>query len=259
MMDTAFLLEQASGIVREAGKLLLCREMAAQVREKGKTDFVTAVDTEVQEQICTRLRELDDSIQLMSEEQDNTGLHEQQPVWILDPVDGTTNLIHSFCHSAVSMALAADGKVLLGMIYDPYRDELFTAASGKGAFCNGKPIRVSKTQFLADSLCAVGTNPGWREKSEQAFDRMKNIYHRCHDVRLVGAASIELCYVACGRLDGYVEHGLKPWDYAAGKLLVEEAGGQVTAFYGEKVSLSMPGCDIMATNGAIHKELIPLL
>lgn len=175
------------------------------------------------------------------------------------PVDGTTNLIHAFRHSAISLALAWEGTVLLGIIYDPYADELFTARSGGGAFCNGKPIRVSSTRSLTDSLCSVGTNPGHREAAELAFHRMRTIYARCHDIRRIGAASIELCYVACGRLDCYLEHGLKPWDYAAGKLLVEEAGGQVTAFRGEKVSLSLSGCDILASNGAIHRELMPLL
>ena len=259
MMDAISLLEQASRIVRDAGKLLFCREMAEQVWEKGRTDFVTAVDTEVQTQIWERLLELDDSIQFMGEEQENASLDLRRPTWILDPVDGTTNLIHAFRHSAISLALVREGTVLLGMIYDPYADELFTALSGGGAFCNGKPIRVSSTHSLADSLCSVGTNPGHREEAELAFCRMRAIYDRCHDVRLIGAASIELCYVACGRLDCYLEHSLKPWDYAAGKLLVEEAGGQVTAFRGEKVSLSLPGCDILASNGAIHRELMPLL
>lgn len=259
MMDAISLLEGSSSIVREAGKLLFCREMAEQVREKGRTDFVTAVDTEVQAQIREQLLELDDSIQFMGEEQDNASLDLRRPTWILDPVDGTTNLIHAFRHSAISLALARKGTVLLGIIYDPYADELFTAFSGGGAFCNGKPIRVSSTLSLADSLCSVGTNPGHREEAESAFRRMRAIYDRCHDIRRIGAASMELCYVACGRLDCYLEHSLKPWDYAAGKLLVEEAGGQVTAFRGEKVSLSLPGCDILASNGALHRELMPLL
>lgn len=253
------MLEQASCIVRNAGKLLFCREKAEKVREKGRTDFVTTVDTEVQAQIREQLLELDDSIQFMGEEQDNASLDLRQPTWILDPVDGTTNLIHAFRHSAISLALVREETVLLGIIYDPYADELFTALSGGGSFCNGKRICVSSTHFLADSLCCVGTNPGHREEAELAFRRMRTIYDRCHDIRLIGAASIELCYVACGRLDCYLEHSLKPWDYAAGKLLVEEAGGKVTDFCGEKVSLSLPGCDILVSNGTIHRELTTLI
>lgn len=259
MRDAMVLLEQASAIVRETGKLLFCREMAEQVREKGRTDFVTDVDTEVQAQIRKQLSELDTSIQFLGEEESDLSMNLQRPTWVLDPVDGTTNLIHSFHHSAISLALVQEGNVLLGIIYNPYANELFATVSGGGAFCNGKRIHVSNARFLTDSLCSVGTNPGRREGAESAFHRMRAIYDRCHDIRRIGAASIELCYVACGRLDCYLEHGLKPWDYAAGMLLVEEAGGKATDFRGKKASLDLPGSDILASNGEIHSEVISLL
>ena len=112
---------------------------------------------------------------------------------------------------------------------------------------------------LADSLCSVGTNPGRRDQADGAFARMRRVYDRCHDIRRVGAASVELCYTACGRLDAYMEHGLRPWDYAAGWLILEEAGGCLTDFTGGAPSLTAPNCDILATNGNIHPELLQLI
>ena len=150
-MDTAALLRQAGRIVREAGARLEDRSLAAQVRAKGPTDFVTAVDTEVQEQIRARLQALDGTIQFMAEEKDNAAIDPARPVWVLDPVDGTTNLIHGFRHSAIALALAEGGRVCLGLVFDPFAGELFAARRGGGAFCNGRPIHASGTVHLADS------------------------------------------------------------------------------------------------------------
>ena len=258
-MNAAELLRQAGRIVQEAGARLEDRNLASRVHAKGPTDFVTAVDTEVQERIRARLQALDGTIQFMAEEKDNASIDPARPVWILDPVDGTTNLIHGFRHSAISLALAEGGRVRLGLVFDPFAGELFSARRGGGAFCNGRAIRVSGTACLADSLCSVGTNPGRREVAAAAFARARRIYDRCHDIRRLGAASVELCYTACGRLDAYLEHGLKPWDYAAGWLILEEAGGRLTAWDGTPTSLYAASCAILATNGHIHEELLALV
>ena len=258
-MDDAELLRQAGRIVQEAGARLEDRDRAAQVRAKGPTDFVTAVDTEVQERIRARLQALDGTIQFMAEEKDNASIDPARPVWILDPVDGTTNLIHGFRHSAISLALAEGGRVRLGLVYDPFAGELFAARRGGGAFCNGRPIHTSAAGRLSDSLCSVGTNPGRREEAGTAFARARRVYDRCHDIRRIGAASVELCYTACGRLDAYMEHGLKPWDYAAGGLILTEAGGRLTAWDGTPPSLYAANCAILATNGRIHEELLALV
>ena len=174
-------------------------------------------------------------------------------------MDGTTNLIHSFRHSAISLALYENGKPLAGIIYDPFAGELFTATAGGGAFLNGEAISVSGAESLSESLCSVGTNPGVRQGADDAFRRLRAVYERCHDIRRIGAASIEMCYVACGRLEGYAEHGLKPWDYAAGRLIVEEAGGRVTEFDGKPPSIDGASCDILASNGLVHDELLSLM
>ena len=186
------LFEQVAAAVREAGVLFGDRALAAQVRKKDRTDFVTSVDLTVQEQLKARLAQLAPDVQFMGEEKDNSDIDFGGRVWILDPVDGTTNLVHNFCHSAVSLALAEQGVVTMGMIYNPYADELFTAQRGRGAFCNGAPIQVSPARTLSESLCSVGTNPSCREQAGQTFAWMRAVYDSCHDVRRVGAASIEL-------------------------------------------------------------------
>ena len=257
-MDTEKWLEQASQAVREAGELFARRDMAGRVRQKGVTDFVTQVDLEVQAMLQRRLNEIAPQVQFMGEEKDNTQVDLSGAVWILDPVDGTTNLVHGYRHSAVSLALAVGGEVILALIYDPYARELFTARKGCGAFCNGEPIHVSGARRLADSLVEVGTNPGERHLAPRTFAWMQAIYNASHDIRRIGAASICLCYVAAGRVDGYVESGLKPWDIAAGMLLVQEAGGMVTTAEGTPISLSGPS-SIMAANGSIGPELLELL
>lgn len=252
------LLGPLSEAVRQAGRLFDDRAMAGQIRQKGPTDFVTSVDVSVQALLKTRLAELAPEVQFMGEEQDNVGVDFRRPVWILDPVDGTTNLIHGYRHSAVSLALSDRGRVVLGLVYDPYADELFTAVQGKGARCNGAPIRTSGAQTLAESLVDVGTNPSDRPGADRTFRWMRAVYDRSHDIRRIGAASIALCYVAAGRVDGFVEGGLKPWDYAAGMLLVQEAGGTVSTPEGTPLSLSRGGA-VVASNGPIGPELLAVI
>ena len=149
-LDTEKLLEQASQAVWEAGELFARRDMAGHIRQKGATDFVTQVDLEVQTMLQKRLAEIAPEVQFMGEEKDNSQVDLSGAVWILDPVDGTTNLIHGYCHSAVSLALAEGGEVTMALIHDPYAGELFTARKGHGAFCNGQPIHVSGAQHLSD-------------------------------------------------------------------------------------------------------------
>ena len=176
----------------------------------------------------------------------------------MDPVDGTTNLIHQFQHSAISLALAEGGQIVFGVVYNPYTEECFTARRGGGAFRNGVSIQVSAVSRLADSLLSTGTVPGRRELADTAFRQMRALYDACQDVRRTGCASLDLCWVACGRLDGYVELSLQPWDYAAGRLLVEEAGGRVTAPDGSPLSLCQGG-PLLASNGKLHAVLQSLL
>lgn len=226
-METLF--EKAVKIVKKNGEELIERDGADAIREKGRTDYVTEVDVRVQRQIFEALKELDPAAQFLGEEKENQGIDREGSIWILDPVDGTTNLIHDFQHSTISLAYAKGGKVRFGVVYDPFREECFTAELGKGAFLNGRPIQVSGKKRLEDCLIAMGTSPGCREHADENFARMRRVYDRCQDIRRIGSAALELSYVACGRLDGFYEENLKIWDYAAGSLLVTEAGGTMAA------------------------------
>ena len=252
------LAEGAVQAVLEAGKLLTDPAAVQSIRSKGETDYVTNVDVAVQAFLRKRLAALAPDVQFMGEEQDNTGLDWSRPCWILDPVDGTTNLIHQFQHSAISLALAEGGQIVFGVVYNPYTEECFTARRGGGALRNGVPIHVSDVSRLEDSLLSTGTVPGRRELADAAFRQMRALYDRCQDVRRTGCASLDLCWVACGRLDGYVELALQPWDYAAGMLLVEEAGGRVTAPGGAPLSLTEGGA-VLASNQILHAALMNAL
>lgn len=248
------LLEKAEEIVRQAGALFFEKDLLGDVSRKGKTDFVTRVDLEVEAFFKVHLAKLLPEAQFLGEEQAEREIDFQGMVWIADPVDGTTNLIHGFRRSAVSLALACAEHVVLGIVYNPYTKELFSAGKGMGAFCNGEAIAVSRETRFSECLIAVGTNPGCRQMWKQNFWMMQAIYNRCHDIRRTGSAALDLCDVACARTDGYFEEGLKPWDYAAGMLIVSEAEGVVSAPGGGMPSLRTGG-GIIAANPVISEEL----
>ena len=252
------LLQQASEIVRQAGQLFFQEEKRSAVHSKGRMDFVTDVDTSVQAFLQQTLQELLPDAQFLGEEKDNSDIDHSGLVWINDPVDGTTNLIHNFCHSVVSLGLTDGGELILGLVYDPYRDELFTAMRGMGAYCNGIRIQVSQAQELSDCLTAVGTAPGNRDYMEQSFALMRAMFERCHDVRRMGSAALDLCYVAAGRLDLYTEAYLNPWDIAAGTLIVREAGGIVTDNFGNALPLDR-STGVLAGNPEVHPKALEVI
>ena len=255
---TDSLAEGAVQAVLAAGRLLADPAAVRSIRAKSAADYVTNVDVQIQEALKTRLAALTPSIQFMAEEQDNSVLDLTRPCWILDPVDGTTNLIHQFQHSAISLALAEGGQIIFGVVYNPYTEECFTARRGGGAFRNGVSVQVSAVSRLADSLLSTGTVPGRRELADTAFRQMRALYDRCQDIRRTGCASLELCDVACGRLEGYVELVLQPWDYAAGMRIAAEAGGKVTTLDGSPLSLREGG-PLLASNGRLHSALQAIL
>ena len=241
-------------VVLEAGKSLMDREKSSKVYKKGYADYVTEVDLYVQNIISTRLLKEFPHIQFMGEEQDNSNPDPEKPLWILDPVDGTSNLIHDMKMSVISLALVEQGKAVAGVIYQPYNRELFSAAKGMGAFLNGEPISVSKPETLSASIIALGTSPYHHELGEQTFDAAKRVFMASMDIRRSGAAAMDLAYIAAGRLDGMFELLLQPWDVAAGQILVEEAGGKVTTLQGTPLGL-MEGSSVLVSNGKIHEEL----
>ena len=172
----------------------------------------------------------------------------------LDPVDGTTNLIHDYRASVISLALMQKGSVVLGMIYNPYTDELFSAQKGEGSYCNGQKIEVSGAETMEKCLIAIGTSPYYKEMAEENFKVFQAIFKDCQDIRRSGSAALDLAYVACGRIEAYFERNLKIWDYAAGMLLVREAGGQVTDYRGNDADTEMIS-NITAANPKINSLL----
>jgi len=252
-------IEAVKAIVKQAGGLFSDRVAADHIHTKGVADFVTEVDMEVQSFVQAKLYELYPDIQFMGEEKSNEEIDKSGLVWILDPVDGTTNLIRDYKCSAVSLALFENRKAVLGIIYDPYRDELYEAQAGKGSYLNGKRITVSKVDCLEKSLVAIGTSPYNKELAEVNFSLFQKVFANCLDIRRSGSAAIDLAHVACGRVDCLLERNLKIWDYAAGNLLVREAGGVVWNYEGIDVE-DENASDILAGNaeipGLIKKEIL---
>ncbi len=250
-------LETAVQAARAAGTLQ--RERIWQehvIAFKGETDLVTEVDRASEDMIVGLLRSRYPGHDILAEEGDY-GSSGSPYKWIIDPLDGTTNSAHGFPWFGVSLALEVDGAVQLGVICHPMMDELFTVVKGEGAFLNGKPIHVSRRAPLKNCLLATGFPYDRTWDNENNFANFEKFQMAARAVRRAGAAALDLAYVAAGRLDGYWEIKLKPWDVAAGALLVEEAGGTVTDHAGGPYSVY--DHRILASNGLIHEEMVEVL
>jgi len=240
-------------IAREAGALLMeYFDKHIKIEYKGDADLVTAADRKSEALIRERIRAQWPDHDVLGEEE---GLRDtgSEYRWYVDPLDGTTNFAHGYPVFCVSMALEHKSEMIAGLCFDPTRNEMFTAEKGKGAFLNGAPIHVSKIAKLSESLVATGFPSHKRHKNPNIY-----FYHqitlRTHGVRRAGSAALDLCSVACGRFDGFWEFNLNPWDTAAGVLMVEEAGGQVSDFSGAPFQLNSR--ETVASNGILHEALV---
>ncbi len=223
---------------------------------KGDIDPVTEVDLLCEKEIITRIRTAFPDHEILAEESGQSGERHAWR-WVIDPLDGTVNYAHGYPCYCVSIALEHDGQVEVGVIYNPNLDELFVAERGKGATLNGKPIRVSSESNLKRSLLVTGFAYNVGETENNNLDHFANFAKECQAVRRPGSAAMDLCYVACGRFEGFWELNLNAWDYAAGWLLVTEAGGKVTRFDG--ATFSMGDREILATNGLVDQAMIEVL
>jgi len=210
-------------IVRQAGEIILNAEAFRVEQKEGHANFVTSVDEEVQRFLIDELTKLLPGSAVIGEEQENEPLTET-PTWVIDPLDGTSNFIHNYRFSAISVALLENREPVTGVVYQPYAQELFYAEKGCGAFLNDQPIHVSATP-IQQALVGFGTSPYNTELAEKSMQAALWFLQHAADVRRCGSAALDLAYVAAGRQDVYFELILRPWDYAAGALLVEEAGG----------------------------------
>jgi myo-inositol-1(or 4)-monophosphatase len=254
-------LSTAESIARDAGSLLRdFYHRGVRMEYKGDVDLVTEADRASEALIGARLRDAFPDHGIYGEEGTRQAL-DSEFRWYVDPLDGTTNFAHGFpvfcvvlgCeHRRPGLAPDQDGEMVTGVIYDPLRDEMFSAQRGAGATLNGKPIHVSKAKALQESLIATGF-PSHKRHSSPNVHFYQEFTLRSHGVRRAGSAALDLAYVACGRLDGYWEFQLNPWDTSAGYLLLEEAGGRITHFDNSKFTLDSR--EILATNGLIHGEM----
>jgi myo-inositol-1(or 4)-monophosphatase len=243
--------------VRKAGIVLKSKlGQKRKIGYKGAVNLVTEMDLLSEKIIVAEIRKRFPEHAVLAEE--SASVEKDSPFrWIIDPLDGTTNYAHGLPIFCISIALAKEEEVILGVVYDPTRDELFTAEKGKGARLNGRKIRVSSESNLSRSLLATGFPYDLRESKIDNFDHFHNFAIRAQAVRRAGSAALDLCYVAAGRFDGFWEMKLAPWDLAAGSLMVVEAGGRVTNFLGKPLALS--GKHVLASNGRIHPAMLRIL
>jgi myo-inositol-1(or 4)-monophosphatase len=247
-------LEVSVDAAREAGELLIAEFNRPQkLSYKGEVDIVTEADRKSEAMIVGRLRDHFPGQAILGEEGGASGAEATAKYrWLVDPLDGTTNFAHGFPVFAVSIGLLEDGEPLTAAVYNPVTREMFTAMRGEGAYCGSKRIHVSSVGTLSESLLATGFPSRKRMQNP-------NIHHyweftlRSHGVRRAGSAALDLCSVACGQFEGFWEFGLKPWDTAAGILLVREAGGIVTNFSGHPYHPGDP--ELLASNGTVHEEM----
>ncbi|MDF0605331.1 inositol monophosphatase [Neisseriaceae bacterium TC5R-5] len=227
------------------------------VENKKHNDFVTDVDRAAEEAIIATVLEAYPKHAILAEESGAKGVGHSEYEWIIDPIDGTTNFLHGHTQYAVSIALAHKGLVQQAVVYDPSRNDLFTASRGVGAFLNDRRIRVSKRIQLNQCLIATGFPVTDQSYIDQYLGMLKDILAKTAGVRREGAASLDLCNVACGRVEGYWEKNLQPWDIAAGSLIVQEAGGMVTDLSGEQNW--MESGDIVAASPKVLAQLLQML
>ncbi len=250
-----FYLESSIEIAREAGAMLAAYfARRVQFELKGEFDLVTEADRASERLILDRLQSRYPTHAVIAEESgSHAGASEYR--WYVDPLDGTTNFAHGFPFFNVTLALERGGELIAGVIYDPMRDELFTAEKGAGAFLNGRKISVSTVVRVLDSLVATGF-PSRKRHENVNVHFYYQLAMLSHGVRRAGSAALDLAYVACGRLDAFWEFGLKPWDMAAGLLIVAEAGGTCSGMKGAPAALAGP--DILADNTLLHAEMLSL-
>jgi myo-inositol-1(or 4)-monophosphatase len=228
-------------------------------KQKRRADLITIADLESQKTILSTIRREFPKDDYMAEENEQK-LTGAEYLWVIDPLDGTTNYAHGYPVACVSIGVLKRGELLLGGIYDPFRDELFLAQRNEGTTLNGKRLRVSTTPIITDSLLITGFAYDRAEKADYYLARFKTFMTQCHDIRRSGSAALDMAWIAAGRADGFWEYELNAWDVAAGLLLIQEAGGKVTDLDGKPwTDWRAMGRRTLATNGKIHRAMISIL
>ncbi len=256
-MDLELIKRVGIAAAYKAGRILGSRYgRISRIDKKGSIDLVTEADTESEKVIIDTIQKAFPNHTILAEESGlNSG--ESRHKWIVDPLDGTTNFSHQLGIFSVSIAFALNDQTVFGVVLNPETRELFTAVKGKGAFLNGRPIGVSNSPSVSESLLVTGFPYNLKDLFEPLVARFSNCLKASQGVRRLGSAAIDLCFLACGRFDGFWEQNLKPWDTAAAALIAREAGAIVTDFSNKPYTIDKK--EILATNGKIHEEMLLLL
>lgn len=242
--------------IHDAGKLLkVSISKAGAVEKKSELSIVTATDKKAEKMILKTILKAFPDHSILAEESAPTGKSTSR--WVIDPLDGTSNFAHTYPVCAVSIGFEFEGQMIMGGVFDPFRNELFFGEKGKGATLNGKKIHVSRTSWLSDALLATGFAYDRREKMDDYLPIFRSFLMKVLDLRRAGSAALDMCYVACGRFDGYWEAGLQPWDKAAAMVIVQEAGGRISDFKGNPLGLM--DRQNVASNGFLHGEMMKVL
>lgn len=251
MIDLLSLAHRAEQLIRETGLWMKTQRVnAEEIEIKTTNNLVSFVDKESERRLVEGLKTLLPEAGFIAEE--GTGEKAEEWNWVIDPLDGTTNFLHDVPIWCISVALCHKNKAVIGIIYDPNKDEMFVASRGNGSFLNGKRIQTSTRGILMDSLLVTGFPYDDFGREEQYIELFRSLMKKTRGIRRLGSAALDLAWVACGRFEAFYEYGLNPWDVAAGVILVEEAGGHVSGFYdGDPIFEE----DIIASNGLIHQEL----
>ena len=249
-------IEFMADVVKETDAIFFDASLRGDVTEKGDSDYVTRADIAISDYLHKRLREAYPDIDFLSEEEE-ADIGKNRDFWILDPIDGTTNFMHEMGLSCVSLGLCQNGEITAGVIYNPYTKELFSAEKGKGAYKNGERFWCSRHEKLSDCLGFLEYNAYYKNDKDAALSHAEKIYMACQDIRTIGSAALSLVYVACGRADVFLGRYLKPWDYAAANVIIQEAGGKMTDISGNIPLTEI--CHIVATNGVMHEEFMKLI
>ena len=258
MKDPSDFLQFALDLAKEAGRTQLryFGNISSVIKKSSNIDLVTNADIKSEEIIISRIKEKYPDHSIITEESNNT-LESSEYTWIVDPLDGTTNFTHNLPIFAVSIALKKSNEIICGVVYNPAADKCFYAEKGKGAFLNGETISPTNSEFLSDSLLATGFPYLHDEKYDLSFIIFKDFYDRTRGLRRLGAAALDLCFVAMGRFDGFYEYNLNSWDICAGSLIAHEAGCIVSDWDGN--DLPHDGSRILCSNNKIHSEMVKLL
>jgi myo-inositol-1(or 4)-monophosphatase len=252
-----FLATAVEAVVRAGGIQMVKFGGEFRVDKKGAIDLVTEVDVDVERMFRALVSERFPDHQVLAEEMGGQAAAPKGPCWVFDPIDGTTNFTHGLPIFCASLALEIDGVAEVAAIYDPTRKELFTAERGGGAFLNGRPMRVSSAARLVDAMLVTGFPYDVHSRIEEIVGLFAQFVGRARAVRRLGSAAIDLCYIAAGRMDAFWERDLKPWDIAAGALIVAEAGGRITNMDGKP--FASRGRDVLATNGLLHDDMLAVI